>query len=99
MIKHDFLTSDWHFNHSKEFIYKPRGFDSAEEMNSALVERHNSLVTSEDDVYILGDLCLGGAESLEKSRELISSMNGKLHVVLEIMIHLNVGKCMQSCRM
>lgn len=76
-----FLTSDWHFNHSKEFIYKPRGFDSAEEMNSALVERHNSLVTSEDDVYILGDLCLGGAESLEKSRELISSMNGKLHVV------------------
>lgn len=94
-----FLTSDWHFNHSKEFIYKPRGFDSAEEMNSALVERHNSLVTSEDDVYILGDLCLGGAESLEKSRELISSMNGKLHVVLEIMIHLNVGKCMQSCRM
>lgn len=76
-----FLTSDWHFNHSKEFIYKPRGFDSAEEMNSALVERHNSLVTSEDDVYILGDLCLGGAESLEKNRELISSMNGKLHVV------------------
>lgn len=75
------LTSDWHFSHDREFIYKPRGFNSIEEMNNALAERHNFLVAPEDDVYVLGDLCLGGAENLEKNREFISSMNGKLHIV------------------
>lgn len=50
-------------------------------MNEAIVERHNSIVAPDDDVYVLGDLCLGGAESLERNRKLISSMNGKLHIV------------------
>lgn len=50
-------------------------------MNKAIVERHNSLVAEDDDVYVLGDLCLGGAESLDKNRKLISAMNGKLHIV------------------
>ena len=75
-----FITSDWHLSHDREFIYKPRGFNSIEEMNDAIIERHNSIVTPEDDVYVLGDLCLGGAESLERNRKLISSMNGKLHI-------------------
>lgn len=75
-----FVTSDWHFSHDREFVYKPRGFNSVEEMNIALVERHNSIVTPEDDVYVLGDLCLGGADSLERNKEFISSMNGKLHI-------------------
>ena len=76
-----FITSDWHLSHDREFIYKPRGFNSIEEMNDTIIERHNSIVTPEDDVYVLGDLCLGGAESLERNRKLISSMNGKLHIV------------------
>ena len=38
------LTSDLHFLHNKEFLYKPRGFDSVEEMNEAIIERHNVLV-------------------------------------------------------
>lgn len=75
-----FVTSDWHFSHDREFVYKPRGFNSVEEMNIALVERHNSIVTPEDDVYVLGDLCLGGTDSLERNKEFISSMNGKLHI-------------------
>ena len=71
-----------HFNHNREFIYKPRGFQLVKEMNEAIIERHNSIVGIDDDVYVLGDLCLGGAESLEANRELISRMNGKLHVIL-----------------
>jgi calcineurin-like phosphoesterase family protein len=75
-----FVTSDWHFSHDREFVYKSRGFNSVEEMNVALIERHNSIVTPEDDVYVLGDLCLGGADGLERNKEFISSMNGKLHI-------------------
>lgn len=50
------LTSDWHLFHDRQFIYAPRGFNSVEENNKAILERHNNLVNSEDDVYVLGDL-------------------------------------------
>ena len=78
------LTSDWHFNHSRAFIYEPRGFQSVEEMNEAIVERHNSLVQPGDEIYVLGDLCLGGGEAdvAQKNKELIERMNGNLHIIL-----------------
>lgn len=76
-----YLTSDWHFNHSREFIYIPRGFTSVEDMNQALLARHNSIVTPEDDVYVLGDLMLGGADKMNEGFELIKQMNEKLHIV------------------
>lgn len=75
-----FVTSDWHFNHSKEFIYKARGFQTVEEMNAEIVKRYNEVVTSEDDVYVLGDLCMSA--NLEGNKKLIESLNGKLHVLL-----------------
>ena len=75
-----FLTSDWHFNHNREFIWKARGFNSVEEMNEAIIENHNSIVLPEDDVYVLGDLMLGG-DKLDEGLELIKRMNGRLHLV------------------
>lgn len=78
-----YVTSDWHFNHSRAFIYEPRGFNSVEEMNEAIIERHNSIVKSDDDVYVLGDLCLGGCEPgiTARNQSLIERMNGRLHIV------------------
>ena len=46
-----YLASDWHFNHNKPFIYEPRGFTNIEEMNEAIIKRHNSVVDDDDDVY------------------------------------------------
>lgn len=46
-------------------------------MNEAYVDRWNSLVTNDDDGYILGDLILGSPENIEFIRRL----NGKLHIV------------------
>lgn len=79
-----FVCSDLHFNHNKEFLYKPRGFDSVEKMNEAIIERHNALVDNEDDVYICGDLCLGGGGegALSAAKCLIERLNGKLHIIL-----------------
>ena len=78
-----FLTSDLHFNHDREFVWKVRGFDSVQEMNEATVERFNSVVQPDDDVYILGDLCLGGGgpEVLAANKELIERLHGKLHII------------------
>ena len=78
------LTSDWHFNHDKEFVYKPRGFSSVEEMNREIVQRYNSCVKPEDEVYVLGDCMLGGGSEGARSKglELIAQLNGKLHIIL-----------------
>lgn len=54
-----YLTSDLHFGHNVEFMYKPRGFSSIEEHDNAIVRRWNEVVTDDDTVYILGDLMLG----------------------------------------
>ena len=53
------LTSDFHFGHDREFVWKARGYSSVEEMNEIQIEKFNSLVQSDDTVYILGDLMLG----------------------------------------
>lgn len=78
-----FITSDWHFNHDREFIYKPRGFDNVEEMNKAIIERHNSVVGPEDTVFALGDCGLGGGDAtvLAANKELIERLNGKITII------------------
>lgn len=77
-----YLISDLHLNHDKPFIYTVRGYSSIEEMNTALIHNYNSVVTDEDDVYILGDLCLGGPDSLAQNYELLSQLQGCIHIIL-----------------
>ena len=73
-----FLTSDTHFGHDREFIWKVRGFNSVEEMNEAIVQKWNETVSAEDDVYILGDVILGDPDNIEY----VKRLNGWLHIVL-----------------
>lgn len=73
-----FLTSDLHLGHDREFVWKVRGYNSVEEMNVKQIEKWNSVVGNDDDVYVLGDLCLGGHENVE----LLKTLNGKIHIVL-----------------
>ena len=72
-----FVTSDFHFGHDREFIWKVRGFASVQEMNETMVKRFNDQVGKYDDVYILGDLFLGSADNIRY----ISQLNGNLHLV------------------
>ena len=53
------FTSDTHFYHEQDFLYKPRGFQNTEEMNEAIIERWNSVVKEGDTVYHLGDVVMG----------------------------------------
>ena len=72
-----FATSDMHFGHDREFVWKVRGFNSIQEMNDEYVNRWNSVVGAEDDVYCLGDLMLGDPSNIEY----IKKLNGKIHIV------------------
>lgn len=73
------ITSDSHFNHNKEFVYKARGFDSVEEMNEAIIERWNNYIKPDDVVYHLGDVMMG---DLNAGLPLVKSLNGHIKLAL-----------------
>lgn len=73
------ISSDYHFNHDRQFIWGSRGFSSVEEMNDEIVRRHNQIVSPKDDVYILGDLMLGS--NAENSIRRINEMNGNKIII------------------
>lgn len=77
------LISDWHFNHDREFVWGARGFHNVQEMDEAIVARHNSKVRPGDTVYVLGDCALGGGDPqiLAENRKLIESLNGNIHII------------------
>lgn len=74
-----YFIADPHLNHDRDFIYKPRGFNSVEEMNEAIIERWNSVVGEDDDVYVLGDFFLGTDENFIKST--ILKLHGFIHII------------------
>ena len=73
-----YVTSDTHFSHDKEFLWGPRGFANQWEMNKAIIERWNNLITEEDDVYILGDITLSDIDS---GIECLKQLRGKIHII------------------
>lgn len=74
-----YFTSDWHFGHDKEFLWGPRDCINSADHDETIMAKHNSIVTDEDDVYVLGDLMLGDYEyGLDK----IKQMKGNLHIIL-----------------
>ncbi|MBA7613045.1 hypothetical protein ES703_20288 [subsurface metagenome] len=54
-----YLIGDTHFDHGNIIKYCERPFQSAEEMNKALVTKWNTLVAPRDTVYFLGDWSFG----------------------------------------
>lgn len=78
----EWFTSDWHFNHNKDFIYTARGFNSIYEHDSALLDNINATVGINDHLYVLGDLCLGGAHLLEDNRKKLTSIKcNNIHII------------------
>lgn len=73
-----FFTSDLHINHDRDFIYAPRGFKSVFESDETLIKNWNSVVTDQDEVFVLGDFCLGA--DLDYVRKVVSRLHGKIHL-------------------
>lgn len=75
------FTSDTHFGwgHVKDFLWAPRGFNSIEEHDTAIIENWNSIVDPDDEVYHLGDVMLGDNEHGIKCLE---QLNGRIHILI-----------------
>lgn len=74
-----YVCSDLHLGHDKEFLWKTRGFNSVEEHDAAIIQRHNELVKPDDTVYCLGDLFFGDKE---QGIEKLQKLNGQFYVVI-----------------
>ena len=72
------VTSDTHFCHDREFIWKVRGFNSVQEMNEEIVRRWNEVVSKEDIVWHLGDVMLNNTD---EGMKYFSQLNGTIHLI------------------
>lgn len=73
-----YITSDLHFSHDREFIWRPRGFNSVYEMNEAIVKRAWEVMDAGDTLYILGDLML---KDDEMGLKLVNQLPGYKHII------------------
>lgn len=73
-----YFTSDLHFYHDNIIKYTNRPFRNAEQMDSALIRNWNNTVTPSDEIYILGDLTLKGAEH---ANTVLRQLNGKKYLI------------------
>lgn len=73
-----YFSSDLHLNHNKDFIYKPRGFNSIEEMNETIIKNFHSIVKPDDELWLLGDIFLG---ELEAGMSFFHQLPGKIRLV------------------
>ena len=74
-----FLTSDTHLSHNRPFMYEPRGFNSIEEHDEAIIHNWNSIVAADDIVYHLGDTFLSDAETGIKN---FARLNGQIKIII-----------------
>lgn len=75
-----FLTSDNHYFHKNilTLCRETRLGDTVEEMNSLMIDAHNSVVRPEDIVYFLGDFSFGTSE---ETAAVLGYLNGKKHLI------------------
>lgn len=75
-----YLTSDCHFNHTNILKYEPesRPFKTVNEMNEAIINNWNKVVTDEDTIYVLGDFFMG---MLDKIDTILPRLKGKIILI------------------
>lgn len=81
-----FLLSDHHFKHEAIRKYCTRPFELTREMNRYMIERHNSVVSSNDVTYCLGDFCF--TNKWNDVEGILRQMNGTKILILGNHDHL-----------
>lgn len=84
----NFYIADLHYGHKNSLSFDNRPFLSVEEMNSELIRRWNETVSTDDTVYILGDMFWCKTEEAIKVLDLL---NGE-----KILIKGNHDRCHDS---
>lgn len=75
-----FFSSDHHFFHKNVIQYTNRPFSGIEEMNEAMIQNHNKVVSPQDIVYFVGDFAFTSDEDAVVN--ILRKMNGEKHFVV-----------------
>ncbi|MCD8068987.1 MAG: metallophosphoesterase family protein [Lachnospiraceae bacterium] len=73
-----YFTSDIHFGHANIIRSCGRPFETADEMDEAIIRNWNGKVKPQDEVYILGDVTMKGPDF---AKERLLRLNGTLYLV------------------
>lgn len=78
-----YIVADPHFGHNgvckftaPDGVSKLRPWDNVQDMDAELIRRWNSVVRPDDEVYVLGDVCMN-----RKSLATIGQCNGRKHLI------------------
>lgn len=71
-----FFTSDTHFGDHRVLNISRRPFASVAEMNTALIQRWNARVGTDDEIWHLGDFALA-----KDGPAILANLNGRKHLV------------------
>jgi len=74
-----YFTADNHFGHSGARSLYRRPFASVAEMDQAMIDRWNSVVQPEDEIWHLGDFAV--RQSSERVDYLLGTLHGSKHLV------------------
>jgi calcineurin-like phosphoesterase family protein len=75
-----YFTSDHHFGHSAARTFYRRPFSSVAEMDQAMMDRWNAVISPEDEVWHLGDFAVH--QSAERVAHLLATLHGRKHLVV-----------------
>lgn len=76
------FSSDLHFDHDNIIKFCNRPFKNSEEMNEALIEKHNARVKPEDHWTCLGDVTLARkTPQIERFVKLVQRLNGHKRLI------------------
>jgi calcineurin-like phosphoesterase family protein len=77
------FTSDWHLWHDNILKFTTRHFRSSYRMNVSIRDRYiESGVNDEDDVYVLGDVMMKGADAAGSLENFLATLPGRKHLIL-----------------
>lgn len=68
-----FFIADTHFGHENIIKYENRPFQSVEDMDNSLISNWNSVVSNQDQVFLLGDFSM---YNKDKSVNICRQLNG-----------------------
>jgi calcineurin-like phosphoesterase family protein len=74
-----YFWSDTHFNHRGIIDYCKRPYASVEEMNAGIIARWNSVIRSNDEIFLLGDFGFGNRGVLV---DIFGKLQGRKHLIL-----------------